>query len=194
MPSVLDAPLTEVELDRRLDGRRAEFVDGEIVEVQMGWESEWVAMNLAALLWAYCRIHGGWVNGSNASYRCFQEAVPEDPFRIRKPDVSYIAPGRLTRAGMPTGHCDLVPDLVAEVVSPSDQYADVIDKVEEYLRAGVALVWVVEPFTETIAVHRRDGSVSNLRRQDLLSGESVVPGFQCTLAEVFPAADQMETN
>ena len=95
---------------------------------------------------------------------------------------------------MPTGHCRLVPDLVAEVVSPSDQYADIIEKVEEYLRAGVTLVWVVEPFTETIAVHRRDGSVSHLRRNDSLSGESVIPGFQCTLTELFPDDDQTEAG
>lgn len=72
-----------------------------------------------------------------------------------------------------------------EVVSPHDYYDDVEVKVQEYLGAGVKLVWVVSPGSQTVRVHRQDGSVSDLDEVDELSGENVIPGFTCRVAEIF---------
>lgn len=163
-----------------------EFVNGNYQEKVMGWESEWIAMNLGVLLGNHCRIHRcGWINGSNASYRCFEEVFPDDPNRIRKPDLSFIRIERMPRRGMPTGYCEIVPDLAVEVISPNDLYSEVDDKVSEYLLAGVRLVWVVNPQRKLIHVHRAEGADSTLRGSDELSGEDVVPGFRCSLNDVF---------
>ena len=172
------------------DGERFELVNGDLVERNMGWESEWIGTNLLALLWAWSQQHGGWVNGSSAGYRCFEEAVPDDPDRVRKPDVSLIAAHRLSTDQLPTGHCEIVPDLAVEVISPNDLYSEVEEKVDEYLRAGVRLVWVMDPHTKSIRVHRHDGTVSNLHTDDKLDGENVAPGFQCSVRQLFPQTSQ----
>jgi hypothetical protein len=61
------------------------------------------------------------------------------------------------------------------------------EKVEEFLQAGVRLIWVIYPEVRVIQVIRRDGSGHRLRPGDELSGEDVVPGFRCPVASVFPA-------
>ena len=167
------------------DGKQFELVNGEFREKDMGWESEWIGTNLLWFLGGYVRQHGGWVNGSSAGYRCFGESIPDDPDRVRKPDVSYIAPGRLAAERLPIGHCELVPDLAVEVISPNDLYSEVEDKVDEYLRAGVRLVWVIDPRTDSIRVHRLNGTVRDLGQADELDGEDVAPGFHCPVRELF---------
>jgi Uma2 family endonuclease len=80
-----------------------------------------------------------------------------------------------------------VPDLLIEVVSPNDLAWEVEAKVTEYLRAGVPLLWVFYPDTCTVWVYRASGQVTHLSVEDTLSGEEVLPGFTCPVAEVFPA-------
>ena len=99
--------------------------------------------------------------------------------------MSYISAERITADVELVGHCDIVPDLAVEVISPNDRYYEVEEKVDEYLKAGVRLVWVVDPLAKTIRIHRANGTVQDLNLTDELSGEDVVAGFLCPVSEVF---------
>jgi Uma2 family endonuclease len=81
----------------------------------------------------------------------------------------------------------IAPDLAVEVVSSRDEFAEVTEKVEEYLAAGIPLVWVIDPENQIVYVHRKDGSVTKLHKNDELFGEDILPGFTCKVAELFPA-------
>jgi len=72
------------------------------------------------------------------------------------------------------------------VVSPNDLAWEVDLKVTEYLQAGVPLLWVFYPDTRTVSVYRASGKTARLSAEDTLSGEDVLPGFTCPVAEVFP--------
>ena len=78
-----------------------------------------------------------------------------------------------------------MPDLVAEVISPNDTAYEVRAKTEEYLRAGVQIVWVIDPHAKQVDVHRADGSLQKLYEAEELSGEEVVPGFRLLVSELF---------
>src|SRR5262249_53718427 len=122
-------------------GEAYELVNGELVEKQMGAEADWIAVKLATRLDLFCeREQAGSIFGGETGYQCF----PEEPSRVRKPDVSFVRAGRLPGNRIPRGHLRVAPDLAVEVVSPNDLYEEVRSKVEEYLCAGVPLVWVVE--------------------------------------------------
>ncbi len=178
--------VTAEELLAMPDDKRFELVNGELVEHNMSWESERIGTNLIVLLGSFVRKqNSGEVNGSSAGYQCFEEIFPDDPDRVRKPDVSFISANRLPRPPISRGNCTIVPDLAVEVISPNDLSEDVEEKVDEYLRAGVRLVWVVHPQAKTIRIHRANGSVQVLRLADELSGEEVIPGFRCPVSEVF---------
>ena len=178
--------VTAEELLTMPDGKRFELVNGELVERNMSWESERIGTKLIIVLGSYVEEHGyGVLNGSNAGYQCFEEIYPDDPNRLRKPDVSFISVERLPKEPVVKGNCPIVPDLAVEVVSPNDLSEEVEEKVDEYLRAGVRLVWVVHPPRKTIRIHRADGTVQDLRQTDELSGEDVIAGFHCPVSEVF---------
>lgn len=127
---------------------------------------------------------------ADASYQCFAD----DPTKVRKPDVSFIQASRLSASERPTGHCQIAPDLAVEVVSPNDLFEDVSRKVEEYLAAGVRLVWVIDPKAERVFIYRHDESATILTNKDSLDGEDVVPGFLCAIADLFkpPAGVEIE--
>ena len=80
---------------------------------------------------------------------------------------------------------DLAPDLAVEVISPNDLASEVNEKIDEYLSAGVSLVWVIDPDSKTVSVYRKDGSTARLRESDELSGEDVIPGFSCKVNDIF---------
>ena len=108
-----------------------------------------------------------------------------DPDTVRAPDVSFVSRDRLSADEIPDGFIELVPDLVVEVVSPHDRRSEIREKVEEWLRAGVRLVWVIYPVTRSADVYRSLDDVSHLSEDDVLDGQDVVPGFACRLGELF---------
>jgi Uma2 family endonuclease len=66
--------------------------------------------------------------------------------------------------------------------------------VEEYLRVGVKLVWVISPESRTVRVHRPDSSDTRLHEDDELTGEDVIPGFRCRVGDLFLPAMQSEST
>lgn len=165
------------------EGNHCELVDGHLVEKKMGWAASLVATRLCLVLGNYVNDRKlGWVI-VEGSYQCF----PAEPKKVRIPDVSFIRTGRL--AEPPQGHCPIVPDLVVEVTSPNDLYTDVEAKVQEYLHAGVPIVWIANPNTRTLQVLRPNRSESTrLSEHDTLTGEDVVPGFEIQVDELFKSA------
>ncbi len=164
------------------DGKSFELVNGQLVEKNMGFKSARIGIKIAALLNDYAETNAlGWVNGADAGYQCF----PDDPSKVRKPDVSFIRADRLAASDEPAGHCKIAPDLAIEVVSPNDEFSQVSMKVREYLDAGVRLVWVVDPVGEEVLVYRGDDTRAMLTCKDHLDGEDIMPGFRCLVAELF---------
>lgn len=174
--------MTPEELLSMPDGKRYELVDGKLVERNMAWKSSRIGGRVSHLLSAYCDAHNaGWVAPGDASYQCF----PDAPKKVRRPDASFIHSDRLGAEEEPEGHCPIAPDLAVEVISPGDRYSPVESKVDEYLRAGTRLVWVIDPPTRTVRIHRADGTVMDVHEDGELDGEDVLPGFRCRVAEIF---------
>lgn len=169
------------------DANRFELVDGQLVERNMSAQSSWVGAKLNHILWTYCESTScGDIYQADCSYQCF----PDAPEKVRRPDGSFVLRGRLPKDQFEHGHVRIAPDLVIEVVSPNDLVYEVDEKVEEYLSAGVRLVWVVNPESRIVEVHRANGSVSKLHDPETLSGEDVIAGFSCVIRDLFPPAPQ----
>jgi len=173
---------TPADLLKMPDGNRYELVDGQLVETTMSLWSSYVAGNADYFLRSFCRTAGSaWVLPEGTTYQCF----PSAPGQVRKPDVSVIRVERLSIAeAREGGHVTLVPDVMVEVVSPHDNALNVQEKIEEYLQAGVPLIWVIYPETQTVYAYQ-GGAVKLLHAQDDLTGNDVLPGFVCPVAELF---------
>jgi len=176
--------VTPDELLRMPDqGKAFELVDGTLTERNKSLFASLVAGALFSRLFEYVKSPGlGWLTLRGVSYRCF----PDDADRVRRADVAFH---RLTRISSELarseGHCTIVPDLVVEVVSPNDLADDVNEKRIEWLEAGAQLVWVIHPVQQTVHAYRADGRVDRFKRNDVLTAEPVLPGFQTPVADLF---------
>lgn len=165
------------------DGKNYDLVGGQLVERNVGIESSWVAGRLASRLDGFCEEHGiGWALVPDAGYECF----PHDPGLVRKPDVSFVRYGRFPGGELPKGWAKLVPDLVVEVVSPNETAYTLDDKLDDWRKVRVPLIWVINPKSHTVRVYRSDGSGNLLEDHQDLFGEDVIPGFRCPIREILP--------
>jgi Uma2 family endonuclease len=115
-------------------------------------------------------------------YRCF----PNEPDRIRKPDVSFVRSDRLPGGRSPKGVFASRPDFAAEIVSPNDKVVELNEKLTDYKAAGIPLVWVLDPDAKTVQVRTPDGAVAEFEGDAVLTGDPVLPGFSVRVADLFP--------
>jgi Uma2 family endonuclease len=190
MSSVAEQLFTPDDLLTMPEGDKYELVDGRLVERNMSQVSNWVGGEIFQFVNSFVRERElGWVWISSMGYACF----PDSPRKVRFPDVSFVLKERLPDAlTKDSGYVYIPPDLAVEVVSPNDSAREVENKVVEYLGIGVPLVWVIFPESRTAYVHHGDGSVVRLREGDELTGDKVLPGFRCRLADVLPKKPSAE--
>jgi Uma2 family endonuclease len=177
--------VTPEELLAMPDGGHYELVDGELRERKASALSNVIVSRIDRRLGNHCEDNNlGWLFAADHGYQCF----PWKPGLVRRADLSFI---RLERYPLERlyaeGFTTIPPDLAVEVVSPNDLASAVDVKVAEYLRAGVKLVWVIRPAVRAVQVFRADRSESWLWGDDAeLTGEDVIPGFRCRVADLFP--------
>ena len=167
--------LTADDLARMPNQRDYELIDGELL----------------ALLRNYLRLNTlGWVFGTESGYECFGD----EGRTLRRPDVSFVRFGRFPDEQIPEAFAKLAPDLAVEIVSPGDRAGEIQEKIEQFLKAGVRLIWVVYPKSQSVHVFRVEGTNAFLSASEELSGEDVIPGFRCPVAELFPPANPAGTS
>lgn len=154
-----------------------EYVKGELVPMSIPtMEHGVISANIVTLLNNYVRQHQlGRIYTAETTFQIGESG--------RKPDVAFVS-----RAHIPENirqASPIPPDLAIEVVSPSDKVYDVHEKALEYLDAGTRMVWVIEPIAKTVTVYCSPNNIKILTVNDTLTGEDVVEGFQCAVAEVF---------
>ena len=111
--------------------------------------------------------------------------LERDPDTVLGADIAYTSAAKIPPGVRITGYAEVAPDLVVEVVSPSDSPREAHDKAWMWLSYGVRLVWVVQPETRTVDVYRPGRVVVTLNEGDTLDGEDVLLGFTCAVREVF---------
>ncbi len=163
------------------EGYRFELIDGLLVERYMGAESSLIGGKLFRLVGNHVAPQK---LGHMFTAECGYQIFP-DPNRVRYADGSFIARGRLPNEKPPRGHVRIPPDMAFEVVSPNDLAEGVEAKIEEYLQAGVRLLWVVYPVSQTVYIYRAGGGISRLTKSQELTGEDVIPGFVCRVEDLF---------
>lgn len=158
-----------------------EFVHGVVVERPSGAQLGELSATIGSLIVSFVRPRRlGRVFGNRAGFLCF----PHETTMVRKSSVTFVATERMP-GRPPEGHCEIPPDFVVEILSPRCRYEDVEEKIQDYFKAGVRLVWIVSPRSKTVLIRRLDGTCAALNHDGELSGEQVLPGFTCKVADLF---------
>ncbi len=103
----------------------------------------------------------------------------------RMPDVSFVSAERFPPEGEPSGKWEIAPDLAVEVVSPTDIWDKVNDKVKEYFAAGVRQVWLVSQPLQQVLVYDSLTQIKVVTADEDLTSDTLLPGFRCRVADLF---------
>ena len=175
--------MTAEELERMPhDGYRRELVSGELTTMTpTGLEHGVVIMRLGELLSPFVRQHGlGVLSGGDPGF-----VLARDPDTVRAPDLAFIRKERLATNPVGPTFWSGAPDLAVEVMSPNDTVHKVDEKAKVWLKAGVEMVWVVNPAWCTVTVYRSARDIKTLTEDNDLDGGDVLPGFRCRVADLF---------
>ncbi len=161
-----------------------EIVDGERVETTPMGVSAFRLANFLASRMILHAVPGDL--GETIVEGLFHLPLPVD--RNRCPDVAFVSYERWPK-GRPTDRAanawEVVPDLVVEIVSPTDQVEELMAKIREYFEAGAKRVWVVHVEQALVYVYESPTRVVILAREATLDGNAVLPGFRLELASLF---------
>jgi Uma2 family endonuclease len=164
-------------LQRRTD-RLYELVEGVLVEKTYGLLESHLAVVVGASL-SEQADELGMVLGTNAPFRL-------GPGLIRMPDVSFTSWDRFPGRAVPNVEIgDFAPDLAVEVLSPDNTRGELALKLTEYFRAGVRLVWYVDPTPRTVTVFTAPDRSLVLTEGKSLDVGDVLPGFRLPLRRLF---------
>ncbi len=161
---------------------RAELIDGEIIEMTPSSDgSSSLAASITAMLWNHVRPNKlGRVYSADGGFVLFP-----DRETVRVPDVAFVRAERMPQGEARRHFPRLAPDLVVEVLSPTDRASDVLAKVAMYQEAGVPLIWLVDPEAQTVTVLATHLAPVTMHPGDTLDGGNVLPDLQIAVADIF---------
>lgn len=169
------------------DGKRRELVAGQIVEWDVtSVEHGYIAAVLARIIGLFVVQHRLGIVATNDALVRIQGSEAD----TRGVDVAFFARGRIPRDRRAAA-TSIAPDLVIEILSPSDRAGPVQQKTRDWLQAGVRLLWYIDPETGITAVHQGERT-AYVDTDDTLSGGEVLPGFTLRLRDIFDVLAALE--
>jgi Uma2 family endonuclease len=168
------------------DGIERDLIRGEVREYPMTRRGKphCVTMtNLATVL-------QNWKMRQDAPRGCvctgdMRVLVHRDPDTFVGADIVYVSPQQAARVPDDARFLDEPPTLVIEILSPSDTVEDVVEKIRDYLGAGVPLVLKVDPFDKTVLAYRPGAPPQLFHSGQDLTCEPYLPGFRVPVDDLF---------
>ncbi|MGH2531931.1 MAG: Uma2 family endonuclease [Thermomicrobiales bacterium] len=162
------------------DGYRYELLQGELVRMpppgfRHGKRAIWIGKHFLE----YALVAGGEVTTDSGFI------LHGEPDTVLGPDIAYVRAEHVPPEAEQDRYLHLAPDVVVEIVSPSDRPGYLRDKVAAYREAGVRLVVLADAFKRRLFVHSWDGDVIELADDDTFDGGDVMPGFRLPVSEFF---------
>ncbi len=159
----------------REDKYKYEWVDGQVVKTprEMNQRQQLILVNLLDFL-DKLRIPTKKLGKLLAEVDTFFEG------NLRRPDIAYFSQAQLD--AIPTGN--QVPQFVIEIISKTDQMALVHQKMQDYRRAEVKVVWHIFPELQEVHVYHGD-QMTICRGEKLCSASPVLPDFEMAAQDIF---------
>lgn len=183
MATIAEALMTAEEFGRRPDpGHPEELVQGRIVDMPPPDRRHgYVCFQAGYRLRPFIDEHDlGRVISNDSGV-----ITGRDPDTVRGADVAYYSYARLPKGPLPTGYGPEIPELVVEVRSASDRWSEVLEKVAEYLSAGVLVVVVLDPEPQVAHVFGADDPPRTLGAEDELVLPGLLEGFHVRVSRFF---------
>jgi len=145
------------------------------------WRHGEIVGNVYAMLRQYARSRSGW----SVSVGDPGTKLNRDPDVLRGPDVGIVGADRRPKGKGADGWLDGAPDVAVEVIGDGQTPSELAKKALEYLAAGAKMVWVLDAEPQQLLVYSPPNQVRVLGPDEMLDGGDVLPGFTCTVRELF---------
>ena len=148
-------------------------------------------LTYGVVCWLVGRLLTSYLTVRDSGYMCTNDTgilVGRRPDTLRGADIMLFLTSKSW--DQMTKYVEDVPQLVVEVLSPTDRPNRVARRVRQYLDRGVPLVWTVDFEDRTVAVYRPDELSKTLDESDELTGNGVLPDFRCRVADLFALPGQ----
>lgn len=164
------------------EGFRYELINGELITMpSSGFPHGRTCARLTAPLTQFILDHGlGEVFAAETGYQ-----LTSKPDTVLAPDISFVTKERIKETGAQQGFWPGAPDLVVEILSPSDRPSKVKAKTSRWFVGGARQVWIVDPKTCTVTIHRSSSDSITFSGSDHLEADDILPGFRLSLERIF---------
>ena len=167
-------------------GNRLELVRGVLIVMSpAGSEHGWIAARILTRLANHVEANGlGRVYAAETGF-----LIEVNPDTVRAPDAAFVSQERIDKAPPSPSYLQVAPDLVVEVVSPSDPSTDVEAKAEQWLEAGSRIVLVADPINQTLRVYKSKAQIEVLHSGEEFSSGDVCGDWKISVNEIFDIQD-----
>lgn len=163
------------------DGLRHELVRGKLTSKPLpGMQHGLTVAGFGASLGTFVKNHNLGRTMTRSGY-----VLSFNPDTVRAPDVSFVHRDRIEKNEIVEGYRSGAPDLVVEVISASDGYTEVEEKLMGWLEGGCQLVMIVNPYLHVVKSYWSPEEVTVYEVGDVLNGGAVVPGWELPVDELF---------
>jgi Uma2 family endonuclease len=167
-------------------GKRYELESGKVVEMPSP------GIRHGAVCWLLGLILGQYLFRRGSGHITTNDAgliVRRKPDTVRGPDLMlFLEASRYDE--LEVKYTERIPSLVIEVLSPDDRPGKTNRRIEQYIRRGIPLVWLIDPEDRTVTVYRPNEFHKVLDETEELSGNGVLPEFSCRVADLFALPGQ----
>ena len=161
--------------------RNLELEKGEVVEMPRPGERHGVVCSNSSY------IFGRYTRQIRRGYTCANDTgliLERDPDTVRGPDVFLYLDSK-PYAELEVRYSDKLPDLLVEVLSPTDRLGKVIKRIRKFLELGVKMIWLADPESCNITVFKLNSAPEVLEKDQEITGYDLLPDFRCSVAEFF---------
>jgi Uma2 family endonuclease len=176
LPLEQRADVTVEELEQMSLPVPAELYNGKVVFKMASHVHSVIQAAVAGEIYIYLKTNPVGVVSTDENYVLW----PERKNQSRIPDVSFVAKDRLPKEQ--NRFLPIAPDLAVEILSPTNNFDEVMLKAEEYLQQGTQIVWVVIVSTREVIVCTAEGKHFV---KDVLTAPQLLPGFELPVKTIF---------
>jgi Uma2 family endonuclease len=164
------------------NGQPTELVRGRIVPLNMPYPRHGeICVKIGYFLCRHMEDHDlGHVVGGDGGV-----ITERNPDSVRGADVAFYSYERVPRGPLPQRYLPVTPELIFEVRSPSDRWSAILEKVVEYLNAGVIVVCVVDEQTHKVTAYRAEQPPQTFQMDDEFTLPDVLPDFRVSVRRFF---------
>jgi len=159
------------------DGYKYEWNDGEIIRFESMKKKHLLILRTLGRLF-----------DSTEAYKQGGDLISEQDvwltgIQMRRPDVAYFSGEQINNSLLSDD--EPIPAFAIEIVSPTDDAIKVEDKLVEYFKCGVRVVWHVYPENQVVYVYTSRKSVKICTEDDICSAQPILPDFELSVNDLF---------